>query len=212
MPQEHGSASNPERVGALRGLRAARWRGMVALSGLSLVLMLGCGFTPTRALGIPGAASRTPDLALPLQAADRNLALLYLDKKHPPRGQWENWSKEEIDAELATVATALKTRFQPILDVLAQAIPSARDLDATGRVGLLFDPAGASDEALDARLRGQIVTGDLRVGKLDNVYFVFYRRYPQCHMGEGGIVCRDATCAEGYCRLVIVDEVATRRE
>jgi hypothetical protein len=151
---------------------------MVALSGLSRVLMLGCGFTPTRALGIPGAASRTPDLALPLQAADRNLALLYVDKKHPPRGQWENWSKEEIDAELATVMTAIKTRFQPILDVLAQAIPSARDLDATGRVGLLFDPAGASDEALDARLRGQIVTGDLRVGKLDNVYFIFYRRYP----------------------------------
>lgn len=212
MTQEHGSASNPERVGALRGLRAARWRSMVALSGLSLMLMLGCGFMPTRALGIPGAASRTPDLALPLQAADRNLALLYLDKKQPPRGQWENWSMEEIDAELATVATAIKTRFQPILDVLAQAIPSPRDLDATGRVGLLFDPAGASDEALDARLRGQIVTGDLRVGKLDNVYFVFYRRYPQCHMGEGGIVCRDATCAEGYCRLVIVDEVATRKE
>ena len=191
---------------------ADRWRGLVALSGLSLVLMLGCGFTPTRALGIPGAASRTPDLSLPLQAADRNLALLYLDKKHPPRGQWENWSKEEIDAELATVMAAVKTRFQPILDVLAQAIPSAHDLDATGRVGLLFDPAGASDEALDARLRGQIVTGDLRVGKLHNVYFVFYRRYPQCHTGEGGIVCRDATCAEGYCRLVIVDEVATRKE
>ena len=191
---------------------AARWRGMVVLRGLSLVLMLGCGFMPTRALGIPGAASRTPDLALPLQAADRNLAFLYLDKKHPPRGQWENWSKEEIDAELATVMAAVKTRFQPILDVLTQAIPNARDLDATGRVGLLFDPAGASDEALDARLRGQIVTGDLRVGKLDNVYFVLYRRYPQCHIGEGGVVCRDATCAEGYCRLVIVDEVATRRE
>jgi hypothetical protein len=185
---------------------------MVVLSGLSLVLMLGCGFTPIRALGIPGAASRTPDLSLPLQAADRNLALLYLDKKHPPRGQWENWSKEEIDAELATVTAATRTHFEPILDVLAQAVPSARDLDATGRVGFLFDPVGASDEALDARLRGQIVTGDLRVGKLDKVYFVFYRRYPQCHTGEGGTVCRDATCAEGYCRLVIVDEVATRKE
>jgi len=191
---------------------ADRWRGLVVLSGLSLVLMLGCGFTPTRALGIPGAASRTPDLPLPLPAADRNLALLYLDKKHPPRGQWEHWSKEEIDAELATVTAETKTHFQPILDVLAQVVPSARDLDATGRVGFLFDPVGASDEALDARLRGQIVTGDLRAGKLHNVYFVFYRRYPQCHTGEGGTVCRDATCAEGYCRLVIVDEVATRKE
>ena len=66
---------------------ADQWCGMVVLSGLSLVLMLGCGFTPTRALGIPGAASRTPDLSLPLQAADRNLALLYLDKKNPPRGR-----------------------------------------------------------------------------------------------------------------------------
>ncbi len=131
---------------------ADRWRGMVALSGLSLVLMLGCGFTPTRALGIPGAASRTPDLSLPLQVADQNLALLYLDKKHPPRGQWENWSKEEMDAELATVTAETRTHFQPILEVLAQAVPSARDLDATGRVGFLFDPVGASDEALDARL------------------------------------------------------------
>jgi hypothetical protein len=191
---------------------ADRWRGIVVLSGLSLVLMLGCGFTPTRALGIPGAASRTPDLSLPLQAADRNLALLYVDKKHPPRGQWENWSKEEIDAELATVTAATRTNFQPILDVLAQAVPSARDLDATGRVGFLFDPVGASDEALDARLRGQIVTGDLRVGKLHKVYFVFYRRYPQCRPGEEGIACRDATCPEGYCRLVIVDEVATRKD
>src|SRR5712691_776882 len=111
---------------------ADRWRGMVALSGLSLWLLLGCGFQPTRALGIPGAASRTPDLMLPLPAADRNLALLYLDKKHPPQGQWENWSKEEIDAELATVTAATRTRFQALLEVLAQAVPSARDLDATG--------------------------------------------------------------------------------
>ena len=191
---------------------ADEWRGLAALSGLSLVLMLGCSFQPTRALGIPGAASRTPDLLLPLPASERNLALLYLEKKHPPQGQWENWSQEEIDAELATVTAATKDRFQPLLDALAQAVPSARDLDATGRIGVLFDPAGASDEALDARLRGQIVTGDLRVGKAQNVYFVFYRRYPQCQCGERGVVCRDATCPEGYCRLVIVGEVATQKE
>ncbi len=65
---------------------------------------------------------------LPLPATDRNLALLYLDKKHPPQGQWENWSKEEIDAELATVTAATRTRFQALLDALAQAVPSARDL------------------------------------------------------------------------------------
>src|SRR5215467_1076106 len=189
-----------------------RWA-IITVGGLSLWLLLGCSFQPTRALAIPGAASRTPDLTLPLQAADRNFALLYLDKKHPPRGQWENWSQEEIDAELATVTAETRTRFQLILDRLAQAVPSARDLDATGRVGFLFDPVGASDEALDARLHGQIITGDLRVGKLDNVYFVFYRRYPQCHTDEGGIVCRDATCdKESYCRLVLVDEVATRKE
>ena len=191
---------------------ADRWRDIVVLSGLGLVLLLGCGFQPTRALGIPGAASRTPDLLLPLPASDRNLALLYLDKKHPPRGQWENWSKEEIDAELATVTAATRTRFQPLLDALAQAVPSTRDLDATGPIGVLFEPAGASDEALDARLRGQIVTGDLRVGQVQNVYFVFYRRYPQCQSGERGVVCRDVTCSAGYCRLVIVDEVATRKD
>ena len=113
---------------SVRRNRADWWRGMVALSGLSLILMLGCGFTPTRALGIPGAASRTPDLLLPLPASDRSLALLYLDKKHPPRGQWEHWSKEEIDAELATVTAATRTRFRPLLDALAQAAPSARSM------------------------------------------------------------------------------------
>lgn len=193
------------------------WWGMVTLSGLSLVLLLGCGFQPTRALGIPGAASRTPDLTLPLPVADRRLALLYLDKKHPPQGHWENWSQEEIDAELATVTSAIRTRFQALLDALAQAVPSASDLDATGRIGALFAPAGAGDEALDARLHGQIITGDLRVGmvprdQVQHVYFVFYRRYPQCQCGERGMVCRDVACPEGYCRLVIVDEVATRKE
>src|SRR4249920_2726801 len=87
---------------------ADRWRGMVLLSGLSLVLMLGCGFTPTRALGMPGAASRAPDLSLPLQAADRNLALLYLDKKHPPRGQWEHWSKEAIKFRMEQMGLSRK--------------------------------------------------------------------------------------------------------
>ena len=62
---------------------ADRWRGIVVLSGLSLVLMLGCGFTPTRALGIPGAASRTPDLSLPLQAAARPVILGMRTLKQP---------------------------------------------------------------------------------------------------------------------------------
>src|SRR5215831_5868582 len=172
-----------------------RWA-IITVGGLSLWLLLGCRFQPTRALAIPGAASRTPDLMLPLPTADRNFALLYLEKKHPPQGQWENWSQEEIDAELATVTAETRTRFQPLLDTLAQAVPSASDLEATGRIGALFVPAGASDEALDARFRGQIVTGDLRVGKVlrdkaQNVYFVFYRRYPQCQCGERGMVCRD---------------------
>ena len=40
---------------------ADQWCGMVVLSGLSLVLMLGCGFTPTRALGllVPPRAPQT---------------------------------------------------------------------------------------------------------------------------------------------------------
>ena len=189
-----------------------RWRGIAALSGLSLLVMLGCRFQPIRALAIPGAASRTPDLMLPLSTLDRNLALLYLEKIHPPQGQWENWSAEEVQAELATVTPTTRTRFQPLLDVLAQAMPSARDLDATGRVGTLLEPAGASDEALDTRFRGQITTGDLRVGQVHTFYFVFYRRYPQCQCAERGIVCRDTACPAGYCRLVIVDAVATQKD
>ena len=74
----------------MRLYSADGWWGIITVCGLSLALSLGCSFQPTRALAIPGAASRTPDLMLPLPASDRNLALLYLEKKHPPQGQWEN--------------------------------------------------------------------------------------------------------------------------
>lgn len=166
-------------------------RGMAILAGLSALVLTGCIFQPIRALGIPGAASRTPDFVLPLSAADRNLALLYLDKKRPPRGQWEQWSDEALQEELKTVTAETRTRFAALLEALA--------------------PPGATDEALDARFRGQIMTGDLRVGTLQDHYFVFYRRYPHCE--DRGASCRDMACTEGqYCRLVIVHEVATRKD
>lgn len=188
-----------------------RRRAVVLCAALAAVTLTGCVFGAVRAVGIPGAASRTPDFVLPLSAADRNLALLYLDKKRPPRGQWEQWGSEEVQEELKTVAAETRTRFAALLDALARTTPQARDLEASGTIGTFLAPPGATDEALDARFRGQIMTGDLRVGTLQEHYFIFYRRYPHCE--DKGTGCKDVACPEGqYCRLVIVHEVATRKE
>jgi hypothetical protein len=54
------------------------------------------------------------------------------------------------------------------------------------------------------------VTGDIRVGILHGYYFVFYRRYPQ--PPEKDVACEKAAGEDQYCRLVIVKEVATRKE
>jgi hypothetical protein len=154
---------------------------MAILAGLSALVLTGCIFQPIRALGIPGAASRTPDFVLPLSAADRNLALLYLDKKRPPRGQWEQWSDEELQEELKTVTAETRTRFAALLEALARTTPNTRDLDATGSIGAFLAPPGATDEALDARFRGQIMTGDLRVGTLQD-----HEIMPGCPTACGG--------------------------
>lgn len=183
----------------------------LVLCVLCSLMLVGCvARLPHRALGVPGAASRTPDLALPLSERDYNLALLYLEDKRPPVGRWDLWDDTDIAEELETVTPEVKMRFGPLLDVLLRVTPGAIDLDADGLVGSLFEPAGAADEALDARFRGQIITGDLRVGKLQAYYFVFYRRYPQ-------LSSKDATCekdqgTDRYCRLVIVKEAATRKD
>lgn len=194
-----------------------RWA--IGLSLLGIFILTGCASSPRRAVGIPGAATRTLDFVLPLSEANRNLALLYVAKKRPPRGRWDAWDKEAIEMELQTVTGETRARFRAILSVLSGKKPSAPDLAGTGSIGSLFDPPGASDEALDSRLQGQIITGDLRVGKLHGHYFVFYRRYPQ--LQSLGSDCTNSQCCrlvdgpcqnDQYCRLVIVNEVATRRD
>lgn len=190
-----------------------RWA--AAFSVLSIVMLTGCP-SSKRALGIPDGTSRTPDFVLPLSGHDYNLALLYLDKKCPMEGGWEQC---DIEEELKTLSSKTRKRFQPVLNALCDSqrtsIPEARcqgkiapsgsDLDATGRVGSLFDPAGANDVALDARFQAEIFPADLRVGKVHGYYVVFYRRYSE-RRGDD-VACPNAR----YCRLVIVDEVATRR-
>ncbi len=137
---------------------------------------------------------------------DWRRALLALDNMTPPRGGWA----EEEEAELAAhVAPENRRRFAPILDSLTSTTPSALDLNAGGRVGGLFDSKGADEDALDARIHGDILTGDLRVAQIGGYLFVFYRRYPDA--------ARDGSCPrraeqDTYCRLVIVKEVATRRD
>jgi hypothetical protein len=183
----------------------------MVVSVLGSLLLAGCvSGQPQRAIGIPGAASRTPDLTLPLSPEGYDYALLYLDNKRPPLGLWDRWDKDEIAEERQIVTPDTRRQFQSILELLQQTLPRTSDLTAGGKVGALFVPPGASDEALDTRFQGQIVTGDIRVGILHGYYFVFYRRYPQ--PPEKDVACEKAAGEDQYCRLVIVKEVATRKE
>ncbi len=157
-----------------------------------------------RALPIPSAASRSPDFKLPLSDYDQKLALLYLANILPSLEPEEIEDEELIAEYFEHVEWKIKQQFQTILDELSEKTPSKDDLGAKGGIGALFSPKGADDVALDARFKGQIIPYDLCVGKLHGYYFVFYRRYP--------FENKDVSCDGNlYCRLVIVDEVSTRR-
>jgi len=195
---------------AMRGrIEQQYWTVMLGVLGL---ILIGCTAhrAPQRAIGIPAAATRTPDFVLPLAARERDLALLYLNKT-TPAAAWEEITDEQIKEHLAIVTPDITQKFQAILDVLSQLVPTAADLEATGSVGSLFQPPGAYETALDARLQGEIARRrDLRVGLLHQFYFVFYRRYPQSAQADG--VCESAPRQDRYCRLVIVTEVDTRKD
>jgi len=157
-----------------------------------------------RALPIPSAASRSPDFKLPLLDYDQKLALLYLANILPSLEPEEIEDEELIAEYFEHVEWKIKQQFQAILDALSEKTPSKDDLGVKGGIGALFSPKGADDVALDARFKGQIIPYDIRVGKLHGYYFVFYRRYPYEN--------KDVSCeVDLYCRLVIVDEVSTRR-
>lgn len=157
-----------------------------------------------RALPIPSAASRSPDFKLPLLDDDQKFALLYLANILPSLEEEEIKDKELIAEYFERVEWKIKQQFQTILGELSEKTPSKDDLGAKGGIGALFSPKGADDVALDARFKGQIIPYDIRVGKLHGYYFVFYRRYPYEN--------KDVSCeVDLYCRLVIVNEVSTRR-
>ncbi len=179
----------------------------LSLCTLAICWLGGCGTPAERALGIPGGASRTPDLTLPLSDEHRQLAVYYLDGKRPHGGRWRSVARN-LEEEMESVdVAAVETKFGALLDALAGSVPVEGDLTAEGgRLGPLFDPAGASDEALDARLRGQIMTGDLLVGLRHDHYFVFYRRFPTT---DGDATCDVRGDEPTYCRLVIVAKAAT---
>lgn len=184
----------------------------IVIVGVLGLLLMGCNAhrAPQRAIGIPAAATRTPDFVLPLSARERDLALLYLNKT-TPAAAWELITDDQIREHLAIVTPDTKQKFQAMLDVLSRLVPTAADLEATGSVGSLFQPPGAHDTALDARLQEEIARRrDLRVGLLHQFYFVFYRRYPQPAQADG--VCEPASRQDRYCRLVIVTEVDTRKD
>ncbi len=185
-------------------IRLKQW--MVVIVILGVLFHTGCcTLCPEkRALPIPSAASRSPDFKLPLSDYDQKLALLYLANVLPSLEQEEIEDEEMIAEYFKRVEWEIKQQFQAILDALSEKTPSKDNIGAKGGIGALFSPKGADDVALDARFKGQIITYDLRVGKLHGYYFVFYRRYP---LGDKEVSC-DGNL---YCRLVIVDEVSTRR-
>lgn len=185
-------------------VRIKQW--VVIIVVLGVLFHTGCSiFCPEkRALPIPSAVSRSPDFNLPLSDYDHMLALLYLANVLPSLEPEEIEDEEVITEYFEHVEWKIKQQFQAILDALSEKTPSKNDINVKGSIGALFSPKGADDVALDARFKGQIIQYDLLVGKLHGYYFVFYRRYPHKN--------KDVSCEEDlYCRLVIVNEVSTRR-
>ena len=132
--------------------------------------------------------------------------MLHLDGKTPPPG---GWPASEAAEESQNVHPDTVLKFGKILDALTSTTPSARELDAAGRVGMLFDSSGANEDALDTRFHGDCMSGDLRVARKGEYLFVFYRRYPD---GDAEGACARRGDEDTYCRLVIFKEVATRRD
>ena len=183
-----------------------RWVVIVIIIILSILSQTGCCILclEKHALPLPGAASRSPDFELPLSDRNRALAMLYLANIQLPDLHDPSY-EEEIAEQYEHLDAEIKLKFQPILDVLSEETQNKDDLDAKGRIGVLFSPKGANDIALDSRFQGQIMSGYIRVGKLLGYYFVFYNRYPRLNDTE-------AYCGEDvYCQLVIVNEVSIRR-
>jgi hypothetical protein len=197
-------------------VRSRQWVVIVIISMLIILSQTACcTLCPEKhALPIPGAASRSPDFELPLSDRNYRLAMLYLaniqfpDPRDPAIEEDIAEQYEHLDAEITR-------KFQPILVVLSEGIPTSDDLDAKGRIGVLFSSKGADGKALDSRFQGQIMSEDIRVGTLHGYYFVFYNRYPWPNDSEADDrekKLKDAHCGgKSYCRLVIVNEVSIRR-
>ena len=194
----------------------------------SIALALSVAALPTcrsttgtgRKLGLPGGASRSADLALPLDGNGRALLLLYAVGFPPPEGDWSPLENGRALEHLDQVPTTTQTLFAPLIAQLQAGVPSAADLEPRGRIGQLLDPPGALEGALDARFQGSIEPGDVRAGVCTvepehPFYFVFYRRYPTLAV-EGApprAGALDARCPNGaYCRLVVVSVRATARD
>lgn len=188
----------------MRGASGIR-RWIIIFSIFCILAQTSCFLCPERrALPIPSAASRSPDFDLPLNDYDQKLALLYLANILTSLEPDEIEDKDVITEYFEHVEWKIKQQFLAILDVLSEKMPSKDDLAEKGSIGALFSPKGTDDVALDARFNGQIMPYDLRVGKLHGYYFVFYRRYPHNN--------KEVSCGDDlYCRLVIVNEVSTRR-
>ena len=173
-----------------------------------------------RKLGLPGGASRSADLALPLDDNGRALLLLYAVGFPPPEGDWSQLENGHALEHLDQVPRPTEMKFAPLLSQLQAGVPTAVDLEPRGRIGQLLDPPGAIEGALDARFQGSIEPGDVRAGVCavepeHPFYFVFYRRFPT--LAVEGTPPRagalDARCPGGaYCRLVVVSVRATARD
>jgi len=183
--------------------RIKRW--IIVISIFCVLVQTACFLCPERrALPIPSAASRSPDFDLPLNDYDQKISLLYLANILPSLEPEDIEDEDVITEYYENVEWKIKQWFLVILEALSGKTPSKNDLSEKGSIGALFSPKGTDDVALDARFKGQIMPYDLRVGKLHGYYFVFYRRYPHNN--------KEVSCGDDlYCRLVIVNEVSTRR-
>jgi hypothetical protein len=144
---------------------------------------------------VPPADKRGPDYALPLKPEDVDKFLVLASGGGPQDGRIERWEPADWADARRSVNPEVDRHFKLILDELtsvrfgdgvAGSRPSAGagvlttyELGA-GSLGNLFDPKGATERALDARLRtagiGDVVAGRYPgKGAVPAYLFVFYR-------------------------------------
>ena len=178
---------------------------LCAMLHAALAGCVGDGTNPIiqeRAIGVPAALERSPDLPLPLSERDANVVRVYLGGGRPAES-WEA-TLDDFEEEFLAIPSSQYAAFEPIIDKLRSgAFDMTRLSVPGGALGSLFDRDLDERLVRDSRLVSQSMPDDQLVRRRGDYYFVFSKRFP-----AGGI---DGVCpVDSYCRLLLIPVKSTQ--